>query len=139
MRKNSTASPAVFVALLRGVNVGGKNMISMAALKTSFEKSGFTRVSTYINSGSILFSTKKPTRASSKEQSSSCYRQNINSTAKLWCEVFMKWLAWLRICQRNGIATRTGSTTSCFSGTQPQRHKVTKQERASPHFTDLVS
>ena len=54
----SPASHAVFVALLRGVNVGGKNMISMSALKTSFEKLGFKDVSTYINSGNILFKSK---------------------------------------------------------------------------------
>ena len=49
----------VFVALLRGVNVGGNNMISMRALKESFEKMGFTQVSTYINSGNIIFTTKE--------------------------------------------------------------------------------
>jgi uncharacterized protein (DUF1697 family) len=46
-----------FVALLRGVNVGGKNMISMTALKASFAKLGFREVTTYINSGNILFKT----------------------------------------------------------------------------------
>ena len=45
----------VYVALLRGVNVGGNNMVSMKALKASFEKLRFTDVSTYINSGNILF------------------------------------------------------------------------------------
>jgi uncharacterized protein (DUF1697 family) len=49
----------VFVALLRGVNVGGSNMISMRALKESFEAIGFTHVSTYINSGNIIFTTKE--------------------------------------------------------------------------------
>ena len=34
-------------------------MISMRALKESFEKSGFTQVSTYINSGNIIFTTKE--------------------------------------------------------------------------------
>lgn len=51
-------SATVFVALLRGVNVGGNNIISMKSLKTSFEKMGFTDVSTYINSGNILFKAK---------------------------------------------------------------------------------
>lgn len=50
---------AVFVALLRGVNVGGNNIIRMSSLKTSFEKIGFSRVSTYINSGNILFQSKE--------------------------------------------------------------------------------
>jgi uncharacterized protein (DUF1697 family) len=49
----------VFVALLRGVNVGGNNMISMSALKKSFEAMGFTQVVTYINSGNIIFTTKE--------------------------------------------------------------------------------
>ena len=49
----------VFVALLRGVNVGGNNMISMSALKKSFEALGFNDVSTYINSGNIIFKSKE--------------------------------------------------------------------------------
>ena len=47
-----------FVALLRGINVGGNNMISMSALRASFERLGFDDVSSYINSGNILFRTK---------------------------------------------------------------------------------
>ena len=49
----------VFVALLRAVNVGGNNMISMSSLKKSFEALGFNDVSTYINSGNIIFRTKE--------------------------------------------------------------------------------
>jgi len=48
-----------FVALLRGVNVGGNNMISMSALKKSFEALGFNDVVTYINSGNIIFKSKE--------------------------------------------------------------------------------
>jgi uncharacterized protein (DUF1697 family) len=62
MTKHSTSKQsrrAVFVALLRGVNVGGNNIISMRALKESFEKSGFTQVATYINSGNVIFTTKE--------------------------------------------------------------------------------
>lgn len=50
---------AIFVALLRGVNVGGNNMISMTSLKESFEKLGFTQIATYINSGNIIFKSKE--------------------------------------------------------------------------------
>jgi uncharacterized protein (DUF1697 family) len=49
----------LFVALLRGVNVGGNNMISMSSLKESFEAIGFANVATYINSGNIIFKTKE--------------------------------------------------------------------------------
>lgn len=57
--KKSKSGLGVFVALLRGVNVGGNNMISMSSLKKSFEEMGFAEVATYINSGNILFKTKE--------------------------------------------------------------------------------
>jgi uncharacterized protein (DUF1697 family) len=44
-----------FVALLRGVNVGGRNAVSMARLKETFEALGLADVRTYINSGNVLF------------------------------------------------------------------------------------
>src|SRR5918994_483018 len=44
-----------YVALLRGINVGGKNLIKMPALKAAFEDDGFGNVSTYIQSGNVLF------------------------------------------------------------------------------------
>ena len=46
-----------YVALLRGINVGGKNLIRMLALKACFEDLGFEDVRTYIQSGNVLFST----------------------------------------------------------------------------------
>lgn len=45
----------IYVALLRGINVGGNNKISMKALKKSFESVGMQSVITYINSGNIIF------------------------------------------------------------------------------------
>jgi uncharacterized protein (DUF1697 family) len=59
MAQASKSRLKVFVALLRGVNVGGNNMISMSALKQSFETMGFTSVVTYINSGNIIFKSKE--------------------------------------------------------------------------------
>ena len=44
-----------YIALLRGINVGGNNKVSMAELKECFELLGFSNVVTYINSGNILF------------------------------------------------------------------------------------
>jgi len=59
MKHMGKSSSNVFVALLRGVNVGGNNMISMSSLKKSFESMGFTDVVTYINSGNIIFKSKE--------------------------------------------------------------------------------
>jgi uncharacterized protein (DUF1697 family) len=46
---------ANYVALLRGINVGGKNLVAMPALRACFEEEGFESVSTYIQSGNVLF------------------------------------------------------------------------------------
>jgi len=47
-----------YVALLRGINVGGKNKVEMKKLKQIFEGLGYANVSTYINSGNVLFESK---------------------------------------------------------------------------------
>jgi uncharacterized protein (DUF1697 family) len=47
-----------YVALLRGVNVGGKNVIAMADLRACFEAVGLQDVRTYIQSGNVLFSSR---------------------------------------------------------------------------------
>jgi|SRR6186713_257176 len=44
-----------YVALLRGINVGGANLIPMAALRTSFEGCALADVCTYIQSGNVIF------------------------------------------------------------------------------------
>ncbi|MBB6218329.1 uncharacterized protein (DUF1697 family) [Anaerosolibacter carboniphilus] len=45
----------IYIAFLRGINVGGRNVIKMADLKQTFEAIGLGRVQTYIQSGNVLF------------------------------------------------------------------------------------
>lgn len=46
-----------YVALLRGINVGGNNKINMSELKLKLSDAGLSDVGTYINSGNIVFSS----------------------------------------------------------------------------------
>lgn len=48
-----------YVALLRGINVTGKNMIKMETLRATFESLGFKNVKSYINSGNLAFDCAK--------------------------------------------------------------------------------
>ncbi|MGH7158069.1 MAG: DUF1697 domain-containing protein [Candidatus Saccharimonadales bacterium] len=48
-----------YLALLRGINVGGNNKIKMTDLKACFEKLGFANVTTYIQSGNVVFEAPK--------------------------------------------------------------------------------
>ena len=45
----------VYVALLRGINVGGRNKVDMKALKRTFERVGMNDVETYLNTGNVIF------------------------------------------------------------------------------------
>lgn len=49
-----------YVALLRGINVGGRNRVPMAHLRDVFEGEGYGAVSTYIQSGNVLFQSDAP-------------------------------------------------------------------------------
>ena len=49
-----------YVALLRGINVGGKNKVVMSELREQVADAGYGNVRTYINSGNLLFETDAP-------------------------------------------------------------------------------
>ena len=46
-----------YIALLRGINVGGHHMVEMKRLKALMESMGYCNVRTYLNSGNVLFET----------------------------------------------------------------------------------
>ena len=48
-----------YIAFLRGINVGGKNKIKMESLREIFAIIGFSNVKSYINSGNVIFETRK--------------------------------------------------------------------------------
>lgn len=48
-----------YVILLRGVNVGGKNNVSMAGLKKLLEALGYSQVSTYFASSTAILQSEK--------------------------------------------------------------------------------
>ncbi|ALQ68340.1 DUF1697 domain-containing protein [Bacillus thuringiensis] len=49
----------IYIALLRGINVGGHKVIKMADLKRVFESIGLKQVKTYIQSGNIVFESEE--------------------------------------------------------------------------------
>ncbi len=48
-----------YISILRGINVGGKRKILMSDLKVIYQKLGFTKATTYIQSGNVIFQAKK--------------------------------------------------------------------------------
>lgn len=57
-----------YIALMRGINVSGQKKIKMADLQMLFEALGYECVSTYIQSGNVIFETQKRDRNKMKVQ-----------------------------------------------------------------------
>ena len=57
----------VYVALLRGVNVGGRGKVDMRELKKQVESLGCSDVSTYINSGNVIFRDRRTASTLTRE------------------------------------------------------------------------
>jgi len=74
---------AVYLALLRGINVGGKNIIKMADLKVCFDEMGFSDVTTYIQSGNIVFASAEKDNARLTDKIEKVLSKRFNYTSRL--------------------------------------------------------
>jgi uncharacterized protein (DUF1697 family) len=72
-----------YIALLRGINVGGKNIIKMANLKVCFEEMGFTNVVTYIQSGNVLFDSEETNQLKLTQQIEKGLSEGFNYNSKI--------------------------------------------------------
>ncbi len=78
----------IYVALLRGINVGGKNKIDMKLLKQTFERVGMNDVVTYINTGNIIFSYKEIAKADLSQILEEAIQQDFGLEIKVVIQSF---------------------------------------------------
>lgn len=72
-----------YIALLRGINVGGNNIIKMVDLKKSFEEMGFEDVKTYIQSGNVLFDMAEIDSIKLEEKIEKALSEKFNYSSKI--------------------------------------------------------
>lgn len=72
-----------YLALLRGINVGGNNIIKMTALKACFEEMGFENVLTYIQSGNVIFDAPKQDAALLTRKIEQTLSKKFNYTSQI--------------------------------------------------------
>ncbi len=72
-----------YVALLRGINVGGNSLIKMTELKTIFETCGLSNVTTYINSGNVIFETKEQNQKKLSEKLEKLVAEKCNVHSRI--------------------------------------------------------
>ena len=83
-------SRTTYVALLRGVNVGGRNRLAMADLRAILESLGHAHVRTYIQSGNAIFTTDASGEAGSETALASTIRAGIADRVGLEVDVIVR-------------------------------------------------
>jgi uncharacterized protein (DUF1697 family) len=79
------------VALLRGINVGGKVMMPMADLRAFFEASGFTGAKTLLQSGNVIFTSKSGTSAALEKQLEPALNKKVGREIDLFIRDAAAW------------------------------------------------
>ena len=82
------------VALLRGVNVGGKNKLPMRDLATIFEQAGCDAVETYIQSGNVLFKAEPDLAAAVPHAIEQAIAKRSGLVRPWSCEPLGSWSTW---------------------------------------------
>jgi len=100
-----------YLALLRGINVGGGNLIKMTDLKACFEASRFENVTTYIQSGNVLFETAETERA-----------KLITKLEKALSKMFSPYKARVVLCSHTKLSQIVREAPKGF-GSQPQKYR----------------
>ena len=72
-----------YVAFLRGVNVGGKNLMAMAALKACLEKAGLANVRTVIQSGNVIFESGEKSAATLTKRIESAVAKTLGIESRI--------------------------------------------------------
>jgi len=124
-----------WVALLRGINVGGRNRVPMAELRRLFEETGCGSVSSYIQSGNVLFmheSTGRDALAGRLERA-------VQETFGVSCPVVLRTAAELgRIACSHPFGADTSRIHVAFLDRQPDDPAALASLDAAPDRFELV-
>jgi uncharacterized protein (DUF1697 family) len=122
---------STYVALLRGVNLGARNKVSMADLRDLFADLGHEDVATYVQSGNVVF--KSPVRDAAKLRDA--IEKRIRSELRLEITVVLRTKSQLaRIAGGNPFAKRGRAPTTLhvtFLAERPSRARVGALEAKS--------
>jgi uncharacterized protein (DUF1697 family) len=100
-----------YLALLRGINVGGGNIIRMADLKTCLEASRLENVATYIASGNVLFDSAETNTA-----------RLAGALERVLSRTFSPYKARLVLCSHAKLEQIVRKAPKSF-GTQPKKYR----------------
>ncbi|MFS0838277.1 DUF1697 domain-containing protein [Paenibacillus sp. 1P03SA] len=127
-----------YLALLRGINVGGQKLIKMAELKNLFEEMGFSPVKTYIQSGNVLFRTN---REVSEEALREQIEEKITAVFGFRVSVILRtaeeWEEIIRSCPYDAAVLQEGeSIYVTLLGDRPSPEDLNRIPEADPSLEE---
>ena len=128
----------VYVALLRGINVGGKNKVEMKKLKAVFEEAGMTSVSTYINSGNVIFSSPTRSRAKLARTLEKAIAKRFGFKIDVMVRDRRSMRAVIKALPDDWVNDKTMKCDVMFLQDEVAKASVLKQLRIKPELEDVV-
>jgi uncharacterized protein (DUF1697 family) len=126
-----------WVALLRAVNVGGRNVVPMAGLRRALEEAGCSSVATYIQSGNVVFRRTADDRAALAKQ----FAEVVQQTFGVPTAVVLRTFAELRkVASSDPFGGDTEHTHVAFLVAKPDRKAVAalKSLDVAPEAVEIV-
>jgi len=124
-----------WVALLRGINVGGRNSVPMAELRGLFEQAGLGSVSSYIQSGNVLFTGE----AADRDELSRRLEEAVRETFGVSSPVVLRTAAELqRIAGSSPFGPDTSRTHVAFLDREPADRSALDSLDAAPDLFELA-
>ncbi|HET6622591.1 MAG TPA: DUF1697 domain-containing protein [Candidatus Saccharimonadales bacterium] len=127
-----------YVALLRGINVGGNNKISMFELKACFEKLGFGDVKTYINSGNIIFSTSKSDETRLVRSIENCIKDKFNLDIPVVIRSNQQIAEVVKAIPKEWVNNQAMRTDVLFLWTEVDGPEVLEEIKTNPEVDNLI-
>jgi uncharacterized protein (DUF1697 family) len=110
---------ATWIALLRGINVGGRHSLPMKDLVAAFESLRCQRVRTYIQSGNVTFQTRRQDRAALSRGLGEAVLAQRGFAPLVWLSTAEE---WQRAIRNNPFSTEVGKALHFFFlESQPQK------------------
>ena len=126
--RKTSAVATTFVALLRGVNVGGGNRLTMAALQAAFAEAGGRRVETLLQSGNVVFDAPASAGEAIVARARASLARLISNDAPI---VLRDGESWLRLVAANPFLAAGGDVdvlhVACLSAL-PSAERVARLE-----------
>jgi uncharacterized protein (DUF1697 family) len=123
-----------YIAIIRGINVGGHHSVNMKALRDAMEKNKFKDVRTYIQSGNVVFRSDSASIASFETTLSKLIEDNFKAKVPVLVRDEKE---WARTVKRNPFLKETDDLTKLlvtFLSSKPSPADVKKVSQLSfPH------